>query len=359
MSQLTDISVTFRKIALWTVIGIAALIVLNLFVRFLISTIRSMRPAPVVQVVPTPTPDTRFGKLPYPKFSVIDRTSAGLNLRLVNIEGRVPETSGSAKIFSMPKKLPTLLTNDRAGQFASQLGFTGEPQIIDSRTFKFTSMQNPLRMLILERVHLNFSLTYDYASNSAIFSPIGTIGQNEALSTVQGYAASLGRFDNSILGGKITQEFLDFDEQTRRFKPVGRSNLARAARVHFFRKDIDGRSVVPPGFDESFNYAIYTDTRELPSGIIELSYAFWPVAEDDFTLYPLRTSTQAWEELKEGFGSVVDIGKNTPDDIIVRKIFIAYLDTPEPQQFLQPIFVFEGDNGFVAYLPAITKEWLE
>lgn len=358
MSQLTDISVVSRKIAIGAVIGIALIIALVFLVRLLISVIRSRRPPPVVYVQPTPTPDMRFGKLPYPKFSVIEQTSAGLNLRLVNIEGKPPDASGSAKVFSMPKKLPTLLTNDRARSFAQRLGFTGEPEARNSRIFRYIHRQNALRTLTLDRVHLNFLMTYDYASHSAILAPPGSLEPGEPVNSVLAFIGPLG-FDDTVRTGKITTSFLDIDPQTGKFKQVARTQLARVARVNFFRQPIIGFEVVPPGFDESFNYALYTDTRSLPSGILELSYMFWPIAWDDSATYPLRSSTQAWEELTQGFGTVVHLGRNTPEDVIVRKIYLSYFDTPEPQPYLQPIFVFEGDNGFVAYLPAVAKDWLE
>lgn len=358
MSQLTDISVVFRKIAIGAAIGMVVLIVLIVLVRLIISTIQSRRPVPVSLVQPTPTPDMRFGKLPYPHFSVIEQTSAGLNLRLVNIEGRPPETSPSGKIFSMPKKLPTLLTNDRASKYAALMGFTGEPEAVDSRIFRFTHRQNPLRTLTLDRVHLNFLMTYDYASHSAILGPAGSLEPAEPVNSVLKYIEPLG-FDETIRTGKITTALFDRDTETGKFKQVTKAQQARVARINFFRKPIGIFPIIPPGYDESFNYALYTDTPSLPSGMLELSYMFWPIAWDDASTYPLRTSAQAWQELTEGYGTVVRLGKNTPKDVIVRKIFLAYFDTPEPQDFLQPIFVFEGDNGFIAYLPAIVKDWLE
>ncbi len=359
MSQLTDVSVTFRKIAIVGTIGIVSILVLVFLVRTLIAAIKARQPAPQPpKAQPTPTPDTRFGKLPYPQFSVIEQTSAGLNLRLINIEGKPPETSASGTIFSMPKKLPTLLTNDRAQGYAALLGFSGEPEPVDSRIFRYIHRQNPLRTLTLDRVHLNFLMTYDYASHSAIFAPAGSIEGPEAMNSVQVFISKLG-FNDSVRTGRITTVYVDYNPETGTFTPVPKIQQARAARVNFFRKPIEPFPILPPGYDESFNYAIYTDTKTLPSGIVELSYKYWPIALDDFATYPLRSSAQAWEELVQGFGTVVRLGRNTPEDVIVRKIYLAYLDTPEPQQYLQPIFVFEGDKDFVAYLPAVIKDWLE
>ena len=54
----------------------------------------------------------------------------------------------------------------------------------------------------------------------------------------------------------------------------------------------------------------------------------------------------------------MNLGNNSKDRIVIRNISLAYYDSDEPQEYLQPIFIFEGDNDFVAYLPAITGEYL-
>jgi hypothetical protein len=93
--------------------------------------------------------------------------------------------------------------------------------------------------------------------------------------------------------------------------------------------------------------------------ILEMQYVFWPIAFDDFATYPLRSGAIAWQDLQDGYASIILNGNNKDDTIKIRQIYLAYYDSEEPQNYLQPIFVFEGDNNFVAYLPAITEDWLE
>ena len=45
------------------------------------------------------------------------------------------------------------------------------------------------------------------------------------------------------------------------------------------------------------------------------------------------------------------------DEIKIRRIYLAYYDAGIYTEFLQPIYVFEGDNDFVAYTPAITSNY--
>jgi hypothetical protein len=74
--------------------------------------------------------------------------------------------------------------------------------------------------------------------------------------------------------------------------------------------------------------------------------------------YTLKPSSQAWEELTSGKGYILKypaIGTT----VTVRSIRLAYYDSFEPQTYLQPIFVFEGDEGFMGYVAAVASAWTE
>ena len=115
--------------------------------------------------------------------------------------------------------------------------------------------------------------------------------------------------------------------------------------------------ILPPGYDESYTYVIYTSTKE--RNILEANYTFWPIAFDDYGTYPLKSTQEAWQELIDGTGYVIKQGNNDPEKIVIRNVYLAYFDSKEEQNYLQPIFVFEGDNGFIAYVAAVSSQWQE
>jgi hypothetical protein len=53
------------------------------------------------------------------------------------------------------------------------------------------------------------------------------------------------------------------------------------------------------------------------------------------------------------------LGDNQEGQITIRNIFLAYFESEEPQNYLQPIFVFEGDKNFTAYVSAVDPEWID
>ena len=44
---------------------------------------------------------------------------------------------------------------------------------------------------------------------------------------------------------------------------------------------------------------------------------------------------------------------------MIRKVSLAYFEPVTPAQFLQPVYVFEGDRGFAAYVPAIVDKYVQ
>src|SRR3990167_8846937 len=125
MSSLTDISVQVRKIALISVGAIIGIFIFQLIIRMAISYWKAAHPV----IVKLPPPDVRFQKLPKPEFTIVERSSSGIDFILQNIEGKPPETTESARVYTMPKKLPSLLSDERATKFAAKFDFNLPPDI--------------------------------------------------------------------------------------------------------------------------------------------------------------------------------------------------------------------------------------
>ena len=86
--------------------------------------------------------------------------------------------------------------------------------------------------------------------------------------------------------------------------------------------------------------------------ITYLEYNYYPVEYGRQETYPLIPVSQAWQTLESGDGFVARLDDGV-ENVTVRRVGLAYLDTFEPQLFLQPVYVFTGDNKFVGYVPAI------
>ncbi|OGG00016.1 hypothetical protein A2Y99_02135 [Candidatus Gottesmanbacteria bacterium RBG_13_37_7] len=353
MNNLTEISITLRKLVYIVILAIISFFFLRILVNYIVDRQKSViTPVPII-------PDVRFGKIPQPVFSTIQKSSSGLKFILRNVESRPPETTSAAQVYFMPKRLQSLLSLEKASQFATDLGFTNEPQAVDPSTNLYRHPSDPQKTLILNTVNMNFQLKYDYSQNPGFFENAIIQSKDKVITESVSYIQTLGAFDDTIIKGRVTAEILFYDKTDKKLKPASSISKAQAVRINFFRNDIEGLPVVPPQFNKNYNYVLYSPTSPTGNKILELSYIYWPIDESNYASYPLRNSDSAWQDLIDGYAVVVQYDGDFSQDIVIRKIYLAYYDSEVSQDYLQPVFVFEGENNFAAFLPAITSEWLE
>lgn len=352
MANLTEISIVTRKTLIFLIIAAVIFFILRFFVSFGIQYYRAQNQAP------PPPPDVRFGKLPKPVFPKDAKNSRGLTFTLLNIEGKPPETTASGKVYYLPKKFPTFESGERAKNLAKKLGFMAEPEI-QTTYYHYTDDTDRLHTLSIDSVYLNFQLKYDYVSNPQIFSGQTITSRDDTINQVKNFAQNQNLVDDTLLTGKITTDLLKYDLPSQKLIEAQSLSETQAIRVNFFRNDMDELKLVTPEFRKSYNYVIFAPaTNRNLRNILTMSYIFWPIANNEFATYPLISATAAFQTLGEGRATVIEPGNNE-ENIVIRNIYLSYYDNSEPQLYMQPIFVFEGDNNFVAYYPAISPDWLE
>ena len=91
--------------------------------------------------------------------------------------------------------------------------------------------------------------------------------------------------------------------------------------------------------------------------VIQSTVAYLDRSVDQIGIYPLKTPQQAWEELQRGKGYVVS-AKLPEGEVTIKKVFMGYYDPDVYQEYVQPVYVFLGEQEFVAYVPAVTAEYL-
>lgn len=354
MSSLTEISIASKKIIWWLVGIFLFYVIIKTLIGFAVQYWKKTHPPAM------PQPDVLFNKLPKPVFDSSLSTS-GMKFVLENIEGKPPETTASARVYTFAKKSPTFSSDEKAQKIALKLGFNAKPDKSDSINYYYTDPQDQNRTLTLDISYFNFILQYHYKNNPLeIFNNLERITKERALAQVKNFIRYNSLFEDSILNGKITTDLLRYDAISNDLLPASRLTNTQLVRVNFFRNDLDNLKILPPKYSKSYNYALYLPSNNSKTQLLELAYTFWPLDFANFATYPLRSSNDAWKDFVDGYANVIELGNNKKEDkFVIRKIYLAYYDSQEPQSYLQPIFVFEGDNNFVSYLPAVTSDWLE
>lgn len=351
MATLTETAYYTRRAINWAILAVIAYIILRILWGLFASVwLVFFPPKP-------PPPNHAFGKLPALVFPTPPASPSGqFTLRLETIEGAVPAASPSATVYFMPKTAANLLALSQTQEFAQQLGFDKTPIQENKNIYRFQDPTFPARRLRYDIVSGNFVLRYGFELDVGLFSernlPSAQTAQSEARNLLQIYDL----YPQDFIGGPIKVKHLRFTEG--KLSPTTSVTQADAIRVDFFRKPFGQTPLLTAVPDEGLISFIFSASNNIKKRLLQFAYTYWPVDYQNTATYSLKTSNQAWQELQAGEGFITRYPpKGTT--AVIRNVYLAYYDSFEPQTYLQPIFVFEGDDGFLAYVPAVSLEWTE
>ena len=162
---------------------------------------------------------------------------------------------------------------------------------------------------------------------------------NTLTNHARGYFRELRLWNDSFTGSRVS--YYAFDGTNLSKLPDARG--AQVARVDFFIPSVGPYLAVTPKFASSDVYLIFTADRS--NVLINIS-----------ATYPTISGQAAFDELEAGKGH---IASSNTSEAVIRRVYLAYYQAPIHQDFLQLVWVFEGDDEFVAMIPAIDPAWIE
>lgn len=350
--SLTETAYYTRRAINWSIIGVIGYIILRAFWGIAVIAYLQIFP-------PKPVPANHaFGKLPAVRFPTpVASPSGQLIFQLETIEGSVPRASASANVYFMPKTGSNLLALSKAQNFAKRLGFgtVPAPEPSNKNVYRFDDPTSQLRHLWYDIVSTNFIMRYSYEQDAGLFLertiPTAASAQQETRTLLQSYAL----FPTDFVGGSVKVTYLKIGEG--KLTPVGSQTQADVARIDFFRPNIANTPVITSVVGEAPISITLSGSKNSKKRVVQFVYTYWPIDYLTSATYALKPSAYAWQELQSGGGYIVRYPKGPV--ATVRNVYLAYYDSFEPQTYLQPVFVFEGDDGFLAYVPAVDPAWTE
>ncbi|HJX46116.1 MAG TPA: hypothetical protein VJ399_03060 [Patescibacteria group bacterium] len=346
MTSLTRISIIARKIIRYGIFGIILFIVARSTILTGIRIYRHFYPEP------PPPPTVKFNKLPKLPFPE-KQIPEGLTYTLETPNGELPVFNTQAKVYFMPKLSPYFGSLDEAKVKARKLGFSDNVKSESETIYVFSNPKVPseLKINIVTGV---FSISYNLSSDPSPIEkkpPVAEIAD----SLVKSFLSSGGLLPED-LSGPLKSEFLKVENQ----QLVGTISLSDAnlIKVKFFRKSFEDIPSLTANPDQANVWFIVSGSNQKEKQIVAGEFHHFPVEESNNSTYPIKTSQQAWQELQENKAYIANVGTNENNNkITIRRVYLAYFDPPAYTDFYQPIVVFEGDGGFVAYIPAVTSEY--
>ncbi|MBI4136869.1 hypothetical protein HY469_02290 [Candidatus Roizmanbacteria bacterium] len=336
MSSLTQIAFVVRR----GIVVVGALVIV-ITLGSIVWNVSSISQEPEV-IVPTPTPSVLYGKMPQLDFP--DSRDYPTSLKLETIEGGPPVSTSSASVYFVPRKAPNLFSRRNAENFAEKLGFTGDP-VEQSQTVLMFTDPDTEDALAVDITTNNFRLRRNFIDTS-VFTSESLPGETQLKNLAQEYFQSINVWNSTLT--KATIAYHAFQGST--IVEVNRARDAQLARVYFLREKIGGYPIVTVGVDRTETYLLFAAKGGRITTILEASFQNFPADERSSSTYPTISGQQAWEKLVAGEAYIaIPAGSS----VTVREGYLAYYQSAEYQSYLQPVYVFEGDNGFVAMVHAI------
>lgn len=353
MASLTETAFYTRRAVNWGIVAVIGYIVLRIFWgMFIVLWLTIFPPKP-------PPPNYAFGKLPALVFPVQTASpSSPLIYHLETIQGSIPSASDTANIYFMPKEASNLLAVTDAQTFAKKLNFDTKPiQETGSKTvYRFDDPTLPLRHLWYDIISKNFIIKYNYAQDAGIFLEKNIPNPQTAIKEASNFMKTHSLLKDDFVDGSQEVIYLKFSGNT--LVETTSQSQADAVRVNFYRHNVANTKVVTATPGKALISFVISGAKDTRKRIVEITYTYWPLENETYATYGLISGTQAFEALQSGYGYIVSypLGSTVAT---IRNVTLAYYDAVEPQTYMQPIFVFTGDNGFMAYVPAVNPDWIE
>lgn len=351
MTTLSRVAVIARKVIRYGVYLTILIIVGRLLYNFGYGIYRQFFPP--AEPEPTLVLGDVLPTLPFPEKTV----PQNLTYKLETQDGKLPDLPKQALVYAMNPISPNIQALDIAKDKAQKLGFLPDgKKIVENvpNVYVFKKEEEP-SSLTMNIVNGAFSISYDLNSNPTVIStipPSPDAAEQNAISYLK--SAQLLPSD---LTGPTTHVF--YKVQNGNFVPVVSLSESDLIKINLFRKNIDKDypSLTPEYPNESNVWFMMSGAgRFSDAKIIAAEYHYFTVNEEKSGTYPLKTADEAWENLKSGNSYIVNIKDPNQNEITIRKIYLAYYDAGQYMDFYQPIIVFEGDNDFVSYVPAVSSK---
>lgn len=350
MASLHKVTEETKTIFKWGVILIVLAFVSVALFRLGVKIKEHYYPTP-----PTP-PTVLFGKLS-PIVFPQNATQKKLTFLLDTISGTFPVFPDRVNVYTFQKNQPNFLNLKRTKEKAIKLGFLNQETAITNTNYVWAEINPPFRKLFFDIISFNFSITSPFLADPSIIESLkGRIDSASAETSATNVLTNIGLFPNDIDITKTQTTLLSIEDE--QLIPATSISKATLARVDFFQKDIDLLSFFYPHPPQSTMSFLFVGGR-FNETLIEASFNhFYLDQTRSSSTYPIKTAEEAFKELQTGKAYIASyFGDAT--NIRITDVILGYYMSDNPQDYLMPIFVFRGDNGFFAYVSAIKDAWIQ
>ena len=348
MATLTETAYYSRKTIKYGIISLVCFIIFRAVFIFALDEWKKAHPPP------PPPANKCFGNIPAIKFPE-KGTNPPFSPSRETVASQIPTPPYTFKVFLIPKLTSTFDTWKNAKNWAKKLGFTADPEEPDPYTYIFKTQSFPQTTLKRDVLTDNFFYGYDYQNDLTLVGKNNAPSKETAIRDAKAFLTQANVFVQDLVSGTQEIAFLKFVPPN--LEPAISLSEADFTLVNFFRADLDGYKVLPPNPKKSLVSVLVSGDIDPQKKILETNYTHYLIKDSTFCTYPLKPLEQAWQELEKNQAYLANFGQNLDGQVKIRKIYLAYFDPPDHQPYLEPIYVFEGDRDFIAYISALDPNY--
>lgn len=342
LHKVTEATKTWAK---WGAILITLLLVLTIVLR--VGTLLKE------QFFPTPVapPTVAFGKLPAITF-VKNATEKKLTYSINTLSGILPVLPDRVNVYAIQKGQPNFLNLKRAQERVTKVGFSPSGVALSDTLYQWSEKEQPFRKIILDIISSNFTISSNFFADPDIVKANNLPDEESAKTSVRNFLSTMSILPNDIDAAKTKTTFLTIKNQ--KLVPATSYSSASLIRVDLFQKDVDTLPLYYPHPPNSTMYFVLTGNG-FEGKIVEAKFHHVESRNTSST-YPIKSANEALSELRTGQGYIASYGGS--DTVSIKSVSLGYYREDSNQEYLMPIVVFEGNNGFFGYISAVTDEWV-
>lgn len=303
---------------------------------------------------PPPAPTVAFGKLPALKFPQSSVTGE-FSYTLETVSGILPVASLQVNVYKTVQNQPGLLSLQKARDRVSRAGFTKQEKQISSRVYQWTDDFG--RIISLDIISRDFDLTSNFLQDQKILTAENLPNQEKAKTIATKLLEQLDLLPKEFADFSFRESLLAI--KNNNLLPATSRSQADIVRLDFSPSLLDDKPIVYPQKNQALINFLVAGNADDAKAIVEAHYFYRAPDLKNSTTYPLKTVDQAWKELTDNQGFIAGLAEKNLKTITIRNVYLGYYLSPATQDFLYPVFVFEGDREFLGYVSAIDPVWLE
>ncbi|MBI2032653.1 MAG: hypothetical protein HYT09_03330 [Candidatus Levybacteria bacterium] len=296
-----------------------------------------------------PRPAALFGKLENPKFPE-SINKAKLTYTIGTLSGELPAFPFLVRINKIEDPPPNLLALKNFDERFDKLHF-GSRKKISENYYRWENDEEVLREITMNITSGNFHITSS-SLNDPTFKPTYPPNPEEALKVAVEFLDDLAILPEDLDEGKTKTTLLTIGAGGL----IDSTSLSKAqlVKVEFFQRSANSLPIV---YERgSSPMSLIVGGNNIPI-VIGSNFSHHNILRASST-YPVKTATEALGDLKNGKAYIASF-QGTKGEISIQNIYLAYYMTDKRSNYLMPVVVFEGNDGFIAYVSAVRDEWIK